>query len=1219
MFLRKYKNRTQAHVSLFLAFWLTVLPCCQAFADDFVLPASLITIEESAFEGDTALDEVILPEGIESIGPRAFAETLITHINLPGSLSHIADSSFDNTPRAAFHAEPGTYAYQWLADHHALLYFGDAHAYEANVEMAVFEENEDIGLFSDPFVYYFSLAETENWSQRLSGEPVWSVTQTSGPATEFWIEGGSPYERSLCVSMPEEPLTATYEIRCEWDGQTVTAYPTVQYMYPNVVPSSVNIPDIIYLTPGEENIFELSFEPSFFRFGEPRVGLERYNGEEEHWFEGNILHIIPYGEGTFTGNIYLYAGNMYIGKSVVFRSGSTGDTFDPAVEASGTDWYTLTWYPVEGVPSYTVSAYLDEACTQLFFSHETEESYIYFNTDINTRYWFVVNYETNGETICSQPITADPVTPLPAPENLTATVLADGTVQLSWDPVGDVWGYRIYFSSSPMWTLDTEWFSYEGVPENSDLWLDKGETIYVWVCADNYDGPNERTSVAVHRDESITEEELYALPQDETFDLHISDSALDNLTAEEVDPVQEEAFWDQVAVLREAIANYNSALDAIVNYMDEEYSDIDVSLDGDTLVYTSPQTTFTVSGEVLNLISGGYKTGNWISDGSSAQLEVFVNGQTCYLKQNAQGLSFVSSDGLTGRSTSSDSLDAVMTQCDAMEERSNEMRRIFDDLSTAIDGFDLACSGMEEYFGISIGEYDAALSTLADIKNLLYLPEQHSAFSNAHKMLLRLNEIAAHTHPTAMEQMSSYSMDIISIMMSKLNAARWALVSEMLNNWYGMYLGLESVVKNLASNVQKWKDNIPVAKTLDKLLSFTAGKLLTCRWMRDNYEKAHELYDDVLRLDAELHFAVQGVVESQQGNRLEGVLVAMDFTEGVEDDIRTTTDGQGYYFIEVPHEPAILYYFKDGYFPEQEEVSITPYQTARRDVTMEKRVWGTVSGTVRDEFGDPVANALIHAGEYSSMNCRWEYQAYSQKDGSYTLSLPVEEHNFEVTVTKGGYRNAFETLRVPENDSYLWDPVLPWMYGVKGEVKSDVGVVANAHVSFYPSGSSRPTCSCNTDENGKYRYMLPPGVYTMEINAGNYISNDLVHGTYIVEGFTVHEDCVSKINAEMISTLDKYKCNILFNVIAGNDVSVHYISSKVSWGNYTAEDEADPVHPLPGCICVSDVKDVTLHITLTYEVDGITYMKEDTKHVDLTSCPSWWTHLTLSLGWWNEP
>lgn len=62
-----------------------------------VLPKSIETIGEYAFQGCTSLTNIELPEGLETIGESAFEGcTALTNINFPQSLKSIGESAFNN-------------------------------------------------------------------------------------------------------------------------------------------------------------------------------------------------------------------------------------------------------------------------------------------------------------------------------------------------------------------------------------------------------------------------------------------------------------------------------------------------------------------------------------------------------------------------------------------------------------------------------------------------------------------------------------------------------------------------------------------------------------------------------------------------------------------------------------------------------------------------------------------------------------------------------------------------------------------------------------------------------------------------------------------------------------------------------------------------------------------------------------------------------------------
>ena len=88
--MRKY------YVFQFILILCLSLTLC-ASATVLTLPTGVKTIETEAFYGDTSLDEVILPEGVTTIGARAFANSSVKKINLPSSLTTINSTAFNNT------------------------------------------------------------------------------------------------------------------------------------------------------------------------------------------------------------------------------------------------------------------------------------------------------------------------------------------------------------------------------------------------------------------------------------------------------------------------------------------------------------------------------------------------------------------------------------------------------------------------------------------------------------------------------------------------------------------------------------------------------------------------------------------------------------------------------------------------------------------------------------------------------------------------------------------------------------------------------------------------------------------------------------------------------------------------------------------------------------------------------------------------------------------
>lgn len=118
-------------LALLLALWLCISAgsaiaplisesAFSAEADDapvFILPAALKEIGEGAFE-NTAAESVIIPEGTESIGDRAFADNeALRTVLIPESVAFIGEHSFDGSMSVTIQAEEGSYAVAWAQEH----------------------------------------------------------------------------------------------------------------------------------------------------------------------------------------------------------------------------------------------------------------------------------------------------------------------------------------------------------------------------------------------------------------------------------------------------------------------------------------------------------------------------------------------------------------------------------------------------------------------------------------------------------------------------------------------------------------------------------------------------------------------------------------------------------------------------------------------------------------------------------------------------------------------------------------------------------------------------------------------------------------------------------------------------------------------------------------------------------------------------------------------
>lgn len=81
------------------------------------LPASTFYVDDEAFVGNSTIQAVVAPDGLQVIGTRAFADCAnLKCITLPDSVSHIAEDVFENTPDVVIFASVGSYAWQWAEE-----------------------------------------------------------------------------------------------------------------------------------------------------------------------------------------------------------------------------------------------------------------------------------------------------------------------------------------------------------------------------------------------------------------------------------------------------------------------------------------------------------------------------------------------------------------------------------------------------------------------------------------------------------------------------------------------------------------------------------------------------------------------------------------------------------------------------------------------------------------------------------------------------------------------------------------------------------------------------------------------------------------------------------------------------------------------------------------------------------------------------------------------
>ncbi len=102
---------------------LTLLLCGAASSEsELKLPDDTKSIGAQAFYGDQSLDTVILPEGLETIGSKAFVNSTVNVIYLPESITSIASDAFSGCKVIGYGKKDGTYAANFFSTHSGLIY-----------------------------------------------------------------------------------------------------------------------------------------------------------------------------------------------------------------------------------------------------------------------------------------------------------------------------------------------------------------------------------------------------------------------------------------------------------------------------------------------------------------------------------------------------------------------------------------------------------------------------------------------------------------------------------------------------------------------------------------------------------------------------------------------------------------------------------------------------------------------------------------------------------------------------------------------------------------------------------------------------------------------------------------------------------------------------------------------------------------------------------------
>ena len=1083
-------------------------------------------------------------------------------------------------------------------------HFSAEEMYDAYVELGVFAEDAESCLYSDTLVYSYVLGDYENWAETLQGDPVWTAVLLEGEDTGYYFECPVPGSADLHVGMPSEPGLIQYEVRCSWDTAEVSGILTLRYLIPDILPTGVDLPEEMELYLHENNEICCMLAPEDFSLGyADRVELRDFEAGNS-WSEGRMLHICPEQSGDFYGCVEVHYGNLVMSRTVLFHVRSRYEMSGAAAQAVYTDTYDLSWEPVPGVDSYLVSIYADGDCTEFIRTVPAEELWgTSVLTDVGTQYWFVVEYLGGDKVFRTAPVTDAPLETMPAPENLLAAVDEEGRIHLSWDRVEGATGYRVAYSrTDSQWSTDAEWYGLGNNPEDSSLVLEEGQTVYIWVCADNGNGPNLRTGITVERKEEIdVQAKLDCLTPDENIDdmeAYYLLPMIEYLPTEGItDPEELNRIADWNAQAEEAnaaVEQLNGAWRNLIGLLDQLDDDSEFSEDEQSVHIAFGDYSFDISEEAFALLNAEFEVLDYqILENGSTVTKISAGGWCYDLRITDSEITVSESGSASGavvRSRNAQGIANVRGLFDTLNQISSGSR----DVAMFYDVFDGYLDTLLEDEAARM-EYGLPAERFGLLLKGIGLKSTCDTIADDYSKLRELYEISSHSHPSDEEMHFDYTREISDVLNTKLGLAIFCFSQDLIINGIDVGCIAKSLAKDFSIRMGKRALDSKLVKFLDLPLGLIAK----------NYRRmGNELYHDCKRIDRELHYEVIGTVKDEKNQQLADVKVScLDYTKTVSEI--------GYYSMEVPNDMSYLIFSKDGYYDKPVQVSCKPYDQTVKNVVLKKKTWGTVEGNVKDEFGDNVYGVTVSCGEYQTRT-----DAY----GNYTLSLPTGSR--QLLYIKNGYVDGHADVNVGENRKTEKDMVLPWKYGIHGTVDDQYGPVSYAFVQIRKSGYSRPSYSVSADENGEFRYMVPPGDYSVEITAGYHIADDFKTNK-VTWDFAIQENGgVKEITAHMINTRGLYAEKVSFSLGYPNTRTYYYCTGVFSWEGHTVHYSGDPTASAYTPYIVSSSRYVDVSCDVEYYAiydrpnteNEVRRRKTGVLTVDLSSRKEGWTVIEKSLA-----
>ncbi|MBQ9952625.1 MAG: leucine-rich repeat domain-containing protein [Clostridia bacterium] len=326
-----YLRKLRRALAMMLAVVMLVSVAAFAEPGTMTLPSMVKSIEDEAFKGNTAIENVVIPDGATGIGRQAFADcAALQSVTIPDSVVYIGEEAFAGCEGVVIVCSSTSTAAQYAKDHGIEVRYTDAAAPELELVTEQFIRTLYVGGgFGNEILY----AELSDYDPGLHGEIQWSLERADGGdvAPLYLVDNGFTAEVHHS-EVPDAVGEYVYRIGAQAGDFTGSFEFTVSIEnMPEDLPEDVQLVKTHYEV-GETLDFgsdDIAFVGGNIASDDARVYIRCFGIEETALWQQNGGQWTEDGfrvtfakDGRYAVPVYVFVGNMLYGGEYVITVGS---------------------------------------------------------------------------------------------------------------------------------------------------------------------------------------------------------------------------------------------------------------------------------------------------------------------------------------------------------------------------------------------------------------------------------------------------------------------------------------------------------------------------------------------------------------------------------------------------------------------------------------------------------------------------------------------------------------------------------------------------------------------------------------------------------------------------------------------------------------------------------------------------------------------------------